>query len=135
MAAFFSFFFLLYAISPLTYTLHKAETIPRCCSAREASLVLSSFRVFLVEIILEAVSPENQPPKPENDTVLIREKRALLPENAGEKISAVEQAAITYGAQFSLPQSSYEWPRTSVSIAGTSKGFRLLYAGHSPPES
>lgn len=132
----FCFFFLLYAISPLTYTLHKTETIQRFCSAPRASTHRASFRVFLVEVIREAVYPsEKRPQRPENDTVPIRKKRALIPENAGEKLFSYEPAAITHNENFPLPQMSYEWLKTSISIVGTSKGFRLLYAGHSPPES
>ena len=131
-----SFFFLFYAISPLTYTLHKTETIRLCRSTQGVSPDRVSFHVFLVDVILEAFSPsENTPQGQENDTVLIRKKRALVPENAGEKLFSYEQAAITQNVNFPLPQVKYNRLKPNTSISGTSKGFRILYAGHSPPKS
>ena len=132
----FSFFFLLYAVSPVTYTLPKTETIQRRSSAQEANLERPSFRVFLMEVILEAVSASgNRAQGTENDTILIRKKRALIPETVEEKLISSEPIAVTHIENFPLPQLRYAWLKKNSCIAGTAKGFLLHYAGHSPPKS
>jgi hypothetical protein len=132
----FSFFFLIYAISPLTYTLSKTETIQCCSSAQGAFSDRPLFSVFLMEVILEAFSPSgNRLQGTESDTILIRKKRALLPETVEEKLISSESIAVTHIENFPLPQLRYDWLKKNISSAGTAKGFRLQYAGHSPPNS
>jgi hypothetical protein len=132
----FSFFFVLYAISPLTYPLPEKITHEHCCSAQGAGSSLTTFRVFLVEVILDAVSTwEKNSHDQDNDTVLIRKKRALIPENAAAKMLSGEQAAVAHNDHPFSQLLKTEWPVTNIILGGTSKGFRSLYAGHSPPVS
>ena len=132
----FSFFFVLYAISPLTHTLPEKETHERCCSAHGAGSSLASFHVFLVEVFLEAVTTwEKNLHDQENDTVLIRKKRALIPENGAAKLLSCEQATAMHNDHIFSQLIKNEWSVTDVLLGGLSKGFRPLYAGHSPPVS
>ena len=121
---FFFLHYIVYAISPLTYTFPESSPV---------SPVIKGVRLFLWELVMEIVVPsEETEPDNTGDTVLIKKKRARLPENAAAKLLPFDTV--------SVPRDHYAPPvplggRTPGHVAfhGTREGFSPVYAGHSPP--
>lgn len=129
----FFLYYIVYAISPLTYTFPEQRNLENRRESSPASPVIKGVRLFLWELVMEIVVPsEETEPDHTGDTVLIKKKRALLPENAAAKLLPFDTA--------SIPKDHYAPPvpiggRTAGHVAfhGTRKGFSTVYAGHSPP--
>ncbi len=130
----FFFYFIVYAISPLTYTFPEPRDLEKNCESSPASPVVRGISLFLWELVMEkVVFPDEAEPDHTGDTVIIKKKRALLPKNAAAKLLPFDTA--------SVPKDHYGSPllitaRTAGHVAyhGTREGFSTVYAGHSPPQ-
>ncbi len=129
----FFLYYIVYATSPLIYTFPEQKNLKRSRESGPAAPILKGVRLFLWELVMEIVVPsEETEPDHTGDTVLIKKKRALLPENAAAKLLPFDTA--------SIPRDHYAPPvpiggRTAghVTLRGTREGFSAVYAGHSPP--
>jgi hypothetical protein len=130
----FFLYYIVYAISPLTYTFSEQKNLENSREPGQASPAVKGIRLFLWELVMEnVVSPEETAPDHTAETVLIKKKRALLPEDAAAKLLPFDTA--------SIPKDHYALPvpisgRTAaghVAFHGTREGFSTVYAGHSPP--
>ena len=129
----FFLYYIVYAVSPLTYTLPEQNNLENSLESSPASPVVKGVRLFLWELVMEkVVSPEETEADHTGDTVIIKKKRALLPENAAAKLLPFDTA--------SIPKDQYAPPvliggRTAMHVAfhGLREGFSTVYAGHSPP--
>lgn len=129
----FFLYYFVYAVSPLTYTFPDQKNLENSCESNPASPVVKGIHLFLWELVMEkVVTPEETEPDHSGDTVIIKKKRALLPENAAVKLLPFDTA--------SIPKDHYAPPvpiggRTAghVAFQGTREGFSTVYAGHSPP--
>lgn len=130
----FFLYFIVYAISPLTYTFPEQRNLEKKCESSPASPAVRGISLFLWELVMEkVVFPDEAEPDHTGDTVIIKKKRALLPENAATKLLPFDTA--------SIPKDQYGPPlpinaRTGGQVAfhGTREGFSTVYAGHSPPQ-
>ncbi len=129
----FFLYYIVYAISPLTYTFLEQKNLENKRESSPASPVVKHIRLFLWELVMENVaSPAETEPDHTGDTVIIKKKRALLPENAAAKLLLFDTA--------SIPKDHYTPPVLTgcriaghVAFHGTREGFSTVYAGHSPP--
>lgn len=129
---FFFLYYIVYAISPLTYTFTEQKNLENSCESSPASPVLKDIRLFLWELVMENVgSPEETGPD-HNDTVLIKKKRALLPENTTAKLLPFDTALIPKD-HYAPPVPICGLTTGHVAFHGTREGFFTVYAGHSPP--
>jgi hypothetical protein len=130
----FFFYFLVYAISPLTYTVPWQNVHEHGYATRRAPAGGKYIHVLLWELFLEKVTARDEAsPARGNSSIFIKKKRALLPEDAAVKLFSPGQACVRQDrcGQSSLITGKLDF---SDSISrGTRKGFHSLYAGHSPP--
>jgi hypothetical protein len=134
----FFFYFIVYAISPLTYTFPDKKLCENGLDVSKASskapLPEKSIRVFLWEIVMEKVAARKDGEHETNDdAIIIRKKRALMPKSAA--------TLLPFGPA-TAPNNRYVTPAqifvqsadTLPVIQATGKGFfPILYAGHAPP--
>jgi hypothetical protein len=130
---FFLCYFIVYAASPLTYTYPDKKIRESSLAGDAASSVRSNIQVFLLEVIMDTVaSREEHPHELPGDTILIRKKRALLPESAMTLLC--REAALTAESRpVSPPRTIALCPLTHPVVRNTGTGFFSLYAGHAPP--
>jgi hypothetical protein len=132
----FSLFFLLYAVSPLTYTFHKSRTFHQSRRGEGLTLGLSGLRVYLVEFIFESVSrSDDRAQESDSDTVMVRKKRALVPESSGEKLLSSGQIPFHENCRFALLKIASHRQTTVIPFHRVSHGSLPLYTGHSPPST
>ncbi len=127
-------YFLVYSISPLTYTL-SAKPIPESSYAtNKNSSTIKSVQILLWEFFTKRLSsPEENSRNNGNASILIKEKRAIAPENASEKLSLSKNMSVPEGFYNPLEPTTYSLnvlPENSLTVY---KGFNPLYAGNSPP--
>ncbi|MDA8422103.1 MAG: hypothetical protein M0Z89_02080, partial [Nitrospiraceae bacterium] len=63
----------------------------------------------------------------------LKEKRAIAPENASEKLSLFKNMSVPEGFYNPLAPTTYSLNVLPENILGIYKGFNPLYAGNSPP--
>ncbi len=126
----FFLYYLSYAISPLTYTFPEQKILDRVSSA--AAPTAKGVSLFLWELAMEKVVPSEKT-KPDHtvDTVIIKKKRVLLPENATTKLLPFDTASLP--KKHFTPPVIGRWTTRLVAFHGTREGFSTVHAGHSPP--
>lgn len=124
--------YIVYAISPLTYTFPEQRNPENLLESRPASPVIKGVRLFLWELVIEIVAPpEETEPDHTGDIVLIKKKRALLPKNAAKLLPFDTLSVQKDHFAPTVPIGG----RTAghIAVHGTREGFSTVYAGHSPP--
>jgi hypothetical protein len=130
---FFFFYFVVYAISPLTYTVAEKRAFESRFASAKASSSIKSIHVFLWELIVKRVATREEPAQDHaGDTIIVRKKRALLPENAAAKLLSFDAATLAEDRYVPPPRTNVRVLK-SVTFQSTRKGFSSLYAGHAPP--
>lgn len=130
-------YFLVYSIVPLTYTLSDRQAPERSTATqKEASPIISAHLLVQREFSAERLSsPEENRHSDGNDSVLIKKKRALAPENASEKLFLFKNTSASNDAHDLLAPASYRFNVAPDTIPGRYTGFNSLYAGNSPPSA
>jgi hypothetical protein len=130
---FFLCYFIVYAASPLTYTFPDKKLCESSLVGSPAPSDKKSIRVYLWEVILDKVAAgEDRTHEQPSDTIIIRKKRALIPERATTLLSF--ESALTTKDRHALPPRVLAFcGHTPPVVQGTGMGFFTLYAGHAPP--
>ena len=129
----FFLYYIVYAVSPLTYTFPEQKNLEKSRESSPASPVVLGVRLFLWELVMEKVgSPDETEPDHSDDTVLIKKKRALLPENAATRLMPFDTASIPKN-HYAPPVPIGNLTAGHAAFHGTREGYSWLYAGHSPP--
>ncbi len=132
---FFCVYFLLTATSPLTYAVHEKRTDDGSLEAPHSGADLQSPHDFLWELIAGTLASRNSAGSGKSvSTVLIQQKRALIPEDdtaglnlPGPIILKAGHAALARDVLVSaVDPGAHLNPQT---------GFHPIYAGHAPPVS
>lgn len=131
----FFFYFLIYAISPLTYTvaipgknvLKNKHVSERTDSGGE------SVHVFLWEFIIENMAAKEDVSHHHEKEIIIRKKRAVMPEDEAAKLFPVEKISLLKSGWISSLRSTLKRYDSYITPQGVHEGFHPLYAGHSPP--
>jgi hypothetical protein len=127
------FYFLVYSVSPLTYTLSDKPVPESSYATTKKSSNIKSVHILLWEFFTKRPSsPEETSHNNGNASILIKEKRAIAPENASEKISLFKNMSVPEGFYNPLAPATYI-NVLPENIPGIDKGFNPLYAGNSPP--
>ena len=130
---FFLCYFIVYGASPLVYTFPDRKISESSLAADTASFDSTSIQVFLWEIIMDTVASREEPVHElPGDTILIRKKRALLPESA-TTLLCLEAALTTKSRPVPPPRTIALCRLTPPVVQGTGTGFFSLYAGNAPP--
>ena len=127
-------YFLVYSISPLTYTLSDKQVPESIYVTHKQSSSIKSVHILLWEFFTKRLSsPEENSHSNGNASILIKEKRAIAPENASEKLSLFKNMSVPEGFCNPLAPTTYGLSVLPENILGIYKGFNPLYAGNSPP--
>jgi hypothetical protein len=126
-------YFVVYAVSPLTYTIPGHNLREPCYSNRGQVSGEKGLHLMLWDLLFKGVaSPHAASEKQEQGTILIRKTRALLPEDDTAKTLSYEQASVVNSCSVPRMSMSFRYIDHSVFL-GMRRGFNTLYAGHSPP--
>ena len=127
-------YFLLYSISPLTYTLSDKQIPESIHATNRKSSSIKNVHILLWEFFIERLSsPEENPRSPGQASILIKKKRALAPEDASGKLALFKNTSVPKACYKPLAPSTYSLNILPTNIPGLYKGFNPLYAGNSPP--
>lgn len=127
-------YFLVYSISPLTYTLSAKPAPESSYATNKNSSTIKSVQILLWEFFTKRLSsPEENSHNNGIASILIKEKRAIAPENASEKLSLSRNMSVPEGFCDPLAPTTYGVSVLPENILGMYQGFNPLYAGNSPP--
>lgn len=129
----FLFYFLIYAISPLSYTFTAKKAFRSFSDAEKTHCISKNIDIFLWELICEnLVSKKNIPHSDSTDRIFFRKARAILPEDFNTRIVHLEDISIAE----SLPVLSVSSPSGLPILSDAAcllQEYDHLYSGHSPP--
>jgi len=132
-AILFPVYFLLYAVSPLTYAVHTTKTAEASLEPRPAVPDPQSLHTLLWELVVEKFAARSKASAHETGcTILIKKKRALVPEDDTTRLAPNTSI---------IPTSGHTSPARDLAAGSIDAnaprnlfaGFHLLYAGHAPP--
>jgi hypothetical protein len=127
----FFLYYIVYATSPLIYTFPEQKNLKRSRESSPAAPIVKGIRLFLLELVIEKVVFSDEAEPDTGNTVIIKKKRALLPENAAARLLPFDMTSIPRDRYAPVPING----RTAGHVAShsTREGFSTEYAGHSPP--
>ncbi len=130
----FSVYFLLYAVSPLTYAVHEKKAGEGSIESPDSAPSVRGLHYSLWEVITERSSARNSAGSHNaaGTPILIKKKRAVVPEDDTDGLNVSGQEA---------PMSGHALPPRDVLVSravpdaprNLPTGFHPIYAGHSPP--
>lgn len=133
LSSLFLIYYVVYAISPLSYSINVKKKVDRIGDANGMSASLNNLNIFLLEVICAKIDTKKDFDQSNSTvTVFIRKARAILPENASVKFPTLENlllfAHITPffdNSSSRLLVSSDQW--------NSIWGFNPLHSGPAPP--
>ncbi len=129
-------YFLIFSISPLTYTLSDKQVSESFTATHNNSSSIKSVHILLWEFFIERLSSKEENSHTDgNASVLIKKKRALASENAYWKLPLFKNTSMVKDCYNPLAPTTYSLNVISAKIPGICKGFNPLYAGNSPPSA
>ena len=127
-------YFLVYSISPLTYTFSDKQVPVSIHATNNISSSVKNVHMLLWEFFIERLSPaEEHSHNNGNASILIKKKRAIAPESASGQLSLFKHASVPEDFYNPLAPTKYSLNVLSEYILCIYKGFNPLYAGNSPP--
>jgi len=127
-------YFLVYSISPLTYTLYDKQVREGIYSTDKNPSSISSIHILLWEFFIERLSSiEENSRNTGNASILVKKKRAIIPESVSGKLSLFKNASVPQDSYNLLAPTTYSFNVLPENILNIYKGFNPLYAGNSPP--
>jgi len=128
----FLFYFIVYAISPLSYPYTAKKTGGKFRSSDKTSCLSKDLDIFFWELICTKLVPKKAVPHSSSTTILLRKARAILPEDLSLKIIDSKDVSVAEGC---LVPVSYPSSKLAMLFDGQSplEEHRLLHSGPSPP--
>jgi hypothetical protein len=127
-------YFLVYSIFPLTYTLSDRQVSESVYATNKKSSNIKSDHILLRELFIERLSfTEENSHNNGNASILIKKKRAIVPENTSGKLSLFKNTSVLEDFNDPLAPTTYSLNILPENILSIYKGFNPLYAGNSPP--
>jgi hypothetical protein len=127
-------YFLVYSISPLTYTRSNKQVPEHIYATNKESSSIKSVQILVWEFFLEGPSSIEETSHTDgNASILIKKKRALAPENASNKLFFSNNMSVPKDCYNPFATTSYSLKVLPANILGIYRGFNPLYAGNSPP--
>ncbi len=130
----FSVYFLLYAVSPLTYAVDEKKTGEGRLESSDSATSVRGPHYFLWELITERPSARNSAGSHNaaGTPILIKKKRAVVPEDDPIRLSLHAPAVPVSRTVLPARHVPVRYIIT-VSPNDSHNGFSPLYAGHAPP--
>lgn len=128
------FYFLSYSVFPLTYTV-SGKQAQETISAEGTETPGSAIAALMLGASLCGRTTSLQE-KPGNDgtvSILIKKKRAIVPEGASEKLHTRQQGSGPIDCHDSVSPAAYSPNAPDAHAPGAYRGFNPLFTGHSPP--
>ncbi len=130
---FLAFYFLFFSISPLTYALSDKQVPEIIYATIKKSPGIKSVHPLLRALFTEKRASAGETPHADGKTpILVKKKRAIVPEDSSEKISLFTNTSVPNDFYTPLAPTASRLNVTSENIPEI-KGFNPLYAGNSPP--
>ena len=126
-------YFIVYAISPLSYSYTVKKIVDTICNANEASDPGKSLNIFLLEVICAKIDTKKDVGQSNSTvTVFIRKARAILPEIVNSRFAPVGNLTLFADA------SSHSYNSSSRGLVSFNQQkvrwqSNPLYSGLSPP--
>ena len=126
-------YFVVYAISPLTYTYTVKKIVDTIRTANETSDSGKSLNIFLLEVICAKIDVKNSISQSHSTVrVFIRKVRAILPEIVKSRFASAENLKLSEGIS-SLSDNSSSRQLVSFNQQKVRWQFNPLHSGLSPP--
>ena len=129
----FLIYYVVYAVSPLSYTFSAKKVVDSIDYANRMSAPLSNLSIFLLEVICAKIDPIKAIDHTNSaGSVLIRKSRAILPENTSLKLTPSENLLLLVHIIQFIDNYS---PRLLVPYYKRTSRHRVnpLHSGHAPP--
>ena len=120
-------YFLVYSISPLTFTFPDKKSHEVQYSSHRGTTSL------LWELLF--CPSEERSQNDVNTSIIIKKKRATVPEIAAAKLFSVDKTSLPKDCFEPLAPSTYRLPVFPTRVHGLYKGLNSLYTGQSPPSA
>jgi hypothetical protein len=89
-------YFVVYAISPLSYTYTAGKLVDKICGTNGSLASAENFNIFLLEVICAKIDAKNDADQSDSTVmVLIRKARAILPENTNLRSIPLDSVTIS----------------------------------------
>ncbi|MGO9015424.1 MAG: hypothetical protein ACLQF0_10630 [Dissulfurispiraceae bacterium] len=132
LSSLFIIYYVVYAISPLSYTYDVKRIVGDIGDADGMSASLNNFSIFLVEVVCDQIDSVNEFDHTNSTvTVLISKKRAVLPDNASVKFAPSENLWL-FG-HITIFFASRSRLLVSSDDGNSSLEFNPLHSGPAPP--
>jgi len=129
----FLFYFLSYAVSPLSYNFTGQHTSENISLSHKAPLFTKNVRIFLWELVCARFSVAKDDPNTDSTCrILIKKARAIMPQNTFAKLTPSGESALTIDICLFLLLLSIS-PLQNRYNSQSRKGFSPLYRDRSPP--
>jgi hypothetical protein len=126
-------YFVVYAISPLSYTYSIKKIVDKIGDTNGMSASLKNLNIFLLDVICAKIdSPKNIDHADSTVRVLFRKARAILPENANERF-APPKTLLLFGHIKPFYGNSLAKLFVSFDRVNSIQGFNPLHSGPAPP--
>jgi len=133
LSSLFLIYYVVYAISPLSYTYSVKKIVDRIGDANGVSASLNNLNIFLLEVICAKIDPTKEIDHANSTVrVLIRKARAILPENASVKFAPLENLLL-FGHITPFFDNSSSRLLVSSDKGNSTWGFNPLHSGPAPP--
>ena len=127
-------YFLVYSISPVTYTFSDKQVREGIYSTNKKPSSIKSIHILLWELFIERLSSiEENSGNNGNASILVKKKRAIIPESISGKLSLFKTTSVTKDSYNLLAPTAHSLNVLPENILDIYKGFNPLYAGNSPP--
>ena len=133
LSSLFLIYYVVYAISPLSYTFSVKKIVDRIGEANEMSASLNNLNIFLLEVLCSKIDSTKKIDDTDSTVmVLIRKSRAILPENADVKFAPLENLLL-FGHITPFIDNPSSRLLVSSDKGNSIWGFNPLHSGLSPP--
>ncbi len=126
-------YFVVYAVSPLSYTYTAGKIVDKICGTNGSSAFAETLNIFLLEVICAKIEAKNDADQTNSTArVLIRKARAILPENTNLRSSPFDSVSLS-GYVTSCCYSSLSKVVDHSNEQHSTCEFNPLHSGPAPP--
>ncbi len=128
----FLFYFIVYAVSPLSYSYTAKKVVGNFSAPDTTSCVSKDIDIFFWELICTKLASKREVPNSNSITILFRKARAILPKDINIEIMHSEDLYVAEG--YLVPVS---YPLSTLAILFRGQGqledYPPMHSGPSPP--
>ena len=133
LSSLFLIYYVVYAISPLSYTFSVKKIVDRIGAAKGITASLNNLNILLLETICAKIDPKKETDHANSTArVLIRKTRAILPENINSRVAPLGTHTL-FEDVCSLSDNSVSGRLVYSRQQKSGWQFNALHSGLSPP--